>query len=135
MQRILFFLFVYQTCIAQVKPEPKPLDVGALKNFPAQQILNAIEKLQTDLKACEQLNTELTEQSTRTNQELTKNLNDTRTLLMQSNLRADSVSTQLKQIGVLTTTADKSLKNSKILSWVERIGLVILTTVVVRTVK
>lgn len=135
MQRILFFLFVYQTCIAQVKPEPKPLDVGALKNFPAQQILNSIEKLQTDLKDCEKLNAELTEQSTRTNQELTKNLNDTRTLLMQSNLRADSVSTQLKQIGVLTTTADKSLKNSKILSWVERIGIVILTTVVVRTVK
>lgn len=135
MQRILFFLFVYQTCIAQVKPEPKPLDVGVLKNFPAQQILNAIEKLQTDLKDCEKLNAELTEQSTRTNQELSKNLADTRTLLMQSNLRADSVSTQLKQIGVLTTTADKSLKNSKILSWVERIGIVILTTVVVRTVK
>ncbi len=123
MQRILFFLFVYQTCIAQVKPEPKPLDVGALKNFPAQQFLNAIEKLQTDLKDCEKLNAELTEQSTRTNQELTKNLNDTRTLLMQSNLRADSVSTQLKQLGSLTTKADSKIKASQFWQWTERIGV------------
>ncbi len=133
--RILFFLFVYQTCIAQVKPEPKPLDVGALKNFPAQQILNAIEKLQTDLKACEQLNTELTEQSTRTNQELSKNLADTRSLLMLSKSKADSVSTQLKQIGTLTTKAEKKIKASQFWQWTERIGIAAIGVLIGTQVK
>jgi hypothetical protein len=102
-----------------IKP-PTPLDVGNLKNFPATQILNVIESLQTDLQRCETLNARIIQNERQTNKTLTFKLTETQTLLSRSETRADSLSIALSNINTVSISAKSDIKKLKWLKYLDR---------------
>ena len=109
----LLLCFVLTTCKAQT-----PADI--LRNFPAKELLQTINNLQTDLKNCEQTNAKIIQEQAITNDKLTRTLNLTQNNLMYQLTRADSLSNRFNQIQLLSKAATKDIKKAKVWLFIDK---------------
>ncbi len=98
-----------------------PADI--IRSFPATQLLLAIDNLQTDLRNCEQTNTNILKQQAIANDKLSKLLSLTQNSLLYQTTRADSLSKSLVTIQSLTKEANKDIKKAKFWLFLDKFKL------------
>lgn len=122
---ILGILFTQFSQAQELTPKAaKLLATGDLRIFPATQILNVIESLQSDLKNCEATNAKIITNERNLNKKLTWQLSETQQLLSRAETRADSLS---HTVGVIHTNSVSAKKDVKTLGWlkyVDRFGTI-----------
>lgn len=133
---LLLLLYIPMASLAQSLPskDPIPLDIN-LKSFPALQILQTINNLQADLKACEQTNAAIIAQTTKANQQLTQVLTNTQGKLAASQVQSDSLHNQLRAVSNMATLANTNIKKARWKAWTERLSITLISAFIGFSIK